>query len=426
MKSHYERTKSLARPVAPCLGQARGREEVAAHCLSPAHARLVRHPHHSPGTVARTDTEPQGHRAGLMLRLVFLMPLTSSLVLQPVHGTPGLPHVAAGLALLHLARGHRPHAHAAVWPQRLVRGAPARNRHLRRLCLLRYTWRPRPQPAVARPRSPLSVHAPLRHAPMRHALDTISRHDLSTRSPCTRTAGRVGPAGCGPQALHPDPRRAARGWSPQPRPLLLRQRRMVFATLRRRHGAGDHVRDAALCRARAHPHPGVDGPQPRGGGAHAGRQRLAGAEWGLPWRLASKELMSLVAVGQKGKGPARSVVVIVMRECWAWLPQRRSPIGAPCGAAVLVCASSAPPLAQQAMWCLPGLSCCTAPGKAWTRSYEHACARRSYRGPATHCPHDAGLLERDAAQHPLGPSLRRHPVQCAGDGRVRRRVGHLR
>ena len=37
----------------------------------------------------------------------------------------------------------------------------------------------------------------------------------------------------------------------------------------------------------------------------------------------------------------------------------------------------------------------------------------------------ADLLARDAAQHQVGPALRRDPVQRARDGRVRRRVGGL-
>ena len=38
----------------------------------------------------------------------------------------------------------------------------------------------------------------------------------------------------------------------------------------------------------------------------------------------------------------------------------------------------------------------------------------------------ADLLARHAAQHQVGPALRRHPVQRPGDGRVRRRLGGLR
>lgn len=38
----------------------------------------------------------------------------------------------------------------------------------------------------------------------------------------------------------------------------------------------------------------------------------------------------------------------------------------------------------------------------------------------------AGVLERDPAQHPLGPALWHHSHQCARDGRVWRRERHLR
>ena len=37
----------------------------------------------------------------------------------------------------------------------------------------------------------------------------------------------------------------------------------------------------------------------------------------------------------------------------------------------------------------------------------------------------ADVLPRHAAEHQVGPALRRHPLQRAGDGRVRRRVGRL-
>ena len=41
-------------------------------------------------------------------------------------------------------------------------------------------------------------------------------------------------------------------------------------------------------------------------------------------------------------------------------------------------------------------------------------------------PRLADVLARDAAQHQVGPALRRHPVQRARDGRVRRGVGGVR
>src|SRR5205823_4358967 len=38
----------------------------------------------------------------------------------------------------------------------------------------------------------------------------------------------------------------------------------------------------------------------------------------------------------------------------------------------------------------------------------------------------ADLLAGDAAEHPVGPVVRRHPVQCPGDGRVRGGLRRLR
>ncbi len=46
-------------------------------------------------------------------------------------------------------------------------------------------------------------------------------------------------------------------------------------------------------------------------------------------------------------------------------------------------------------------------------------------GPRARRQRTADVLPRDAAQHQVGAALRRHPVQRAGDGRIRRGLGRL-
>ena len=51
--------------------------------------------------------------------------------------------------------------------------------------------------------------------------------------------------------------------------------------------------------------------------------------------------------------------------------------------------------------------------------------RRRGGGPRARRERPADLPPGHAAEHQMGSALRRHPLQCPGDGRVRRRVGRL-